>query len=130
MGCFDPQGVWWGTVSLTGDVELTWANGAQVLTDMDLSSPLDPVANTEIIASDGTVCATGQSENGAQGCASRTVYVRGSDSAELVYCANLQGDLTVTCPDGTEVSVTAEENQAASGCEYGGGEPCDITFGG
>lgn len=126
-GCFDPEGACTGTWDLQGNTELTWANGAQVITEVDLSQPLDPSVTTDLFASDGGSCATGTSELGAGGCASLTTYVRTSDGAEQTWCIRLNGDITVTCPDGTEVSVTAAESEAAQGCEYGSGEPCTMT---
>ena len=128
QGCWDPSGACEGTVALTGATTLVWENGATVEVSLDFASdPFDPTAVTDLISSDGTVCATGVSKNDELGCASRTEYTRASDGAVLVFCAQADGAVDLTCPDGSTVSVTAAESEAASSCQYGDAETCTIT---
>lgn len=126
--CWDPEGACEGTVELTGSTTLVWDNGAAVEVSLDFASdPFNPGAITDLVASDGTVCATGESRNNELDCASRTVYVRTSDNAEMVFCIQADGAMDVTCPDGSVVSATAEESEGANACQYGDAEPCTIS---
>lgn len=113
-GCFDPSGDC--TYAQQGaNVILTWENGATVETAAGRTT------TTTLTASDGTVCATGTTVVGAGDCFAQTTYVRASDSAEQVWCTYQDGSFDVQCPDGSTVSVTAEESSSANSCQYGGG---------
>jgi len=122
--CFDPQGECTGEFDMSsGGTNLEWANGAQV--DVSIN-PATFGATTQLINSDGTVCATGESANNVGSCASQTVYTRASDGATQTWCIQLDGSMEVTCSDGGSVTVTSDQQQGASQCQYGGGEACTI----
>jgi hypothetical protein len=127
VDCWDPEGSCDGTVELTGATTLAWENGALVEVTVDYTNPFDPTVLTDLIASDGSVCSSGVSTNNIDGCASRTIYTRTSDGAVMTFCAQLDGSVAVTCPDGTVVSATAAESEAANSCQYGDAETCTIT---
>jgi hypothetical protein len=56
--CFDPSGACDITIGQTGSTTLEWANGASVVTSVGFGGGgLETL--TDIIASDGTVCANG-----------------------------------------------------------------------
>lgn len=123
-GCFDPEGACDGVVDVTGNTTLEWESGATVETTLNYTSdPLNPTAITTVTGSDGTVCATGESQNNAGGCASLTVYTRSSDGATQEYCSQTDRSVTVMCDDGTTVDASGS---AAQQCQYGDAEPCDI----
>jgi hypothetical protein len=123
--CWDPTGTCDGTIELTGSTSLVWENGAAVEVSIDFSGgdPFNPGALTDIIASDGTICSSGVSRNNEEGCASRTVYTR-ADNATLTICIQADQSMTVTCPDGSTLSATADQQQGANACQYGDAEPC------
>lgn len=129
-GCFDPSGPCDGVFDMAGNVELTWENGAQVITTSDFSDPFNITVTTEIYSSAGDLCATGLTENMTGSCASETVYARTSDGASLGFCAQTDGSLQARCDDGTTIDVTAEDSAAAGACQYSGdAEACDVSAG-
>lgn len=129
-GCFDPSGACEGTIDMTtGSTTMTWANGATIETEVDTSNPTSPSVTTSIYASDGTLCAVGESQNGVGGCASQTVYERQSDGATQTWCIQADGSMEVSCSDGTSVSVSASEAEAANSCGFASdAEPCEFSF--
>ena len=122
--CFDPAGECDGTIDMaTGETTMTWSNGASVQTEVGGGTP--PTVTTTITGSSGAVCATGTSSYGTGGCASQTVYVREGDGAQQTWCIAADGGMTVSCPGGETVTVTAAQAQAANQCGMAGsGEPC------
>jgi hypothetical protein len=126
VGCFDPEGDCAGTYDLQGNVDLEWSNGAAVTTEVDMSDPFNIVAYTTLWSSGGDECVTGVTEMMQGDCASETIYDNGAE--QVVFCAAMDGGLTVSCPDGSTVTVDASQAEAAAECQYGGGE-CEMSQG-
>jgi hypothetical protein len=116
--CFDPSGVCDITIGATGATDLSWDNGASVVSTTTFDGS-GVVTETDYIASDGTVCATGITRLMDGGCDSRSVLTRGSDGAVMEYCLFQDGSMDVTCPDGSTASASADESAAAGACQYG-----------
>ena len=131
--CFDPSGACTGEVDLTGSVTLEWASGATVQTDVIIDATnITPgqvpdqssaEANTTLTGSGGQ-CATGQTRNMVDGCASRTIYTRSSDNMTMTFCIKDDESVEVTCPDGT--TFTAEQD--APDCQWGSGSEGGCTI--
>lgn len=122
VDCFDPAGACVGEVSQAG-VDLTWANGAEVLNTIDTSNPYSPRTSTEIVGSTGAVCATGLTVTNATDqtaeCYSETTYTRAGDGARLTFCTRLDTSQRVTCDDGSSFEVDSQAAGGASVCQYG-----------
>lgn len=126
-GCFDPSGACVGETDGAGNTTLTWENGASVVTTIEMDG-MDVSVLTDLVASDGAVCAEGMTENGVGGCASRTVYVR-PDGAQQTWCFGNDGSYAVTCDDGTTIDVSAAQSEAVQECQYGSdAEPCEMQY--
>ena len=130
-GCFDPSGVCVGEVSQTG-VDLTWANGAEILADLDYSDPYHPGTTATLSSSAGAVCATSvtTSNTSAQDdeCFSVTTYTRSGDGAQMAFCVRINRSMTVTCPDGSTFDVDGDAGNEASLCQYGNeAGACEVT---
>lgn len=126
--CFDPSGACEGSFDIMGNGTLMWDNGATVETSLDLSNPMSPASLTELISSTGAVCAEGRSENNVGGCASQTVYRR-PDGATQTWCIQMDGSYSITCDDGTTVSVSAAQAGAIQTCQYGSDAgPCSVDL--
>ena len=129
--CFDPSGACMGSLDMmTGMTTLVWESGANVETSIaiDPANPTMPGAMTTLTSSGGMACATALSSNNTDGCASKTVYTRASDGAELVFCIQADTSMEITCPDGSSFTVDAQQSQAAEQCQYGGGDAEACTF--
>jgi hypothetical protein len=119
--CFDPAGACEGTYDMTGSTTLTWENGAQVV-----GSVSGTTATTQLLASDGTVCAEAVSTYNTGDCQSETVYTLSSGQS-LRWCINADS-WTVTCPDGTAFDMPVVTDPSAMSCAYGEeAEPCTMT---
>jgi hypothetical protein len=124
-GCFDPSGPCEGQVSLTGEVDLTWSNGASVNSELEGLG-----VSTTVTSSSGATCATATMAIMAGSCASETVYVREGDGATLGFCSGLDGSLTVTCPDGSSFAISAIEAASGQACQFatGDAEACSMDL--
>jgi hypothetical protein len=119
--CFDPAGTCEGTYDMTGATTLTWENGAQAV-----SSVSGTTATTQLLASDGTVCAEAVSTVNANGCQSETVYTLSSGQS-IRWCINAD-EWSVTCPDGSTFEMPSVTDPSAMSCAYGEeAEPCTMT---
>ncbi len=125
--CFDPSGECSGTYDLSGNTEITWDNGAQVVSEVTVSGTTAVVLTT-LYASSGTECAVGETTQGEGGCFSQTVYTRTSDGATQTYCTQTDGSVSVTCDDGSTVDVSSGQADGAETCQYGGdGRECTMS---
>jgi len=123
--CFDPSGPCDITIAATGATDLVWENGAAVVSATTFDGG-GVATETDYIASDGTVCATGITRLMDAGCDSRSVLTRGSDGAVMEYCLFQDGSMDVTCPDGSTASASSDESAGASACQYGDAEACTL----
>lgn len=114
--CWDADGACTASSEGTNST-LTYENGATYETLLDVSDPDNIRGDVILTGSSGGVCATGESiASGPSlpaGCSALVTYH--SENGELTMCADPTGGATVTCPDGSTFTRTAEQFACAFG---------------
>lgn len=116
--CFQPSGECTATVTQDG-ANVEWASGHKVVTQGTSSTGSDGSGNT---------CYTGDTTVDVASQSSTTTYT--ASGKTYVFEASASGAMTVTCPDGSTLTVTAEQAKDASACSPGSYEGCEVDFGG